>query len=96
MADELVTEFLKLLTAPPFQRTPRPKVTVAKLVTGMQRLGTAEVNEESLIKTLQTAKGRGFANTIPKIILPNELPTASFEIWITPLGRDTVAAAQAS
>lgn len=92
MAD-LGISLLKLLTAKPFQRSPRPQVNVQKLTTGIQRMGEPDVTVEQVISALQTLKGRGYANTTPKILMPDELQTASFEIWITPLGRDTLAAA---
>lgn len=94
MAD-LSTPLLKLLTAGPFQRSPRPKVSVGKLVTALQRMGNAEANQADLVVSLQQVKGKGYANTQPKILLPSELETATFEIWITPLGRDALAAALA-
>jgi hypothetical protein len=94
MAD-LKIPFLKLLTAKPFQKRPRPNVTVGKLHTAMGRMGN-EVELEDLLATLQRMKGQGFANTIPKILLPDELASAQFQIWITPLGRDALHSALSS
>ena len=89
MAD-LAIPLLKLLTASPFQRRPRPKVTVPKLVKALGRMNVEAVDVPSLVKTLQTVKARGFANTTPKILLPEEIDSAEFEIWLTPLGRDNL------
>lgn len=88
---DLDKALLKLLTAGPFQRSPRPQVTVAKLVTALGRMKVENVDQQSLVKSLQTMKARGFANTIPKILLPEEIDTAQFEVWITPLGRSNLA-----
>ena len=56
----------------------------------MQRLGT-ETTQEALFDNLCTLKGQGLANTEPKIILKEEAGSASFEIWLTPLGRTELA-----
>lgn len=87
MAD-LQLDLLKLLTMNTFQRSPRPKVTVGKLESALGKIGVVGVTQADLVSALQLTKGRGYANTQPKILLPNELTTAEFEIWITPLGRD--------
>jgi len=52
----------------------------------MLKIGTA-TNPEELFANLVELKGRGYVNTIPKIILKEEAPTAEFEVWLTPLGR---------
>lgn len=86
MAD-LRLELMKLLAMKhfPLQR-PRPQVDIAKLVTALGRLG-CETTVEAAFEELITLKGRGIANTEPKIILREELESAKFEVWLTPLGR---------
>lgn len=88
--NDLEIHFLKLMLAKPFQRSPRPKVTTEKLITALGRM-KVEVEEAAFLKTMQTLKGRGFVNTQPKILLPDELKTALFEIWITPLGKTNLS-----
>ena len=89
----LTIPFLKMLTAGPFQRKPRPKVNVLKLHKAIQRMGAPDAQLDDLLRTLQQLKGRGLANTTPKILLPDEIKVALFEIWITPLGRDALSEA---
>lgn len=93
MADSQ-TSLLKLLCAKPFQRDPRPKVTLAKLGKALERMEMS-MSEQDLITTLQNAKGRGLANTLPKILMADEMATAEFQVWITPLGRQTLEQALA-
>lgn len=93
---DLDIAFLKVLTAKPFQRDPRPKVTIAKLLTALQRMGSPDATFEEVVASLQRTKGRGLSNTSPKILLPDELKEVSFQIWITPLGRDTLHSALSS
>jgi hypothetical protein len=88
MADDLKIALMKLLAMKHFPlRRPRPSVDMAKLVTALGRLGT-ETDAESAFEVLITLKGRGIANTEPKIIMKDEMDTAKFEVWLTPLGRN--------
>lgn len=80
-------ELMKLLAMKHFPlRKPRPQVDMAKLVTALGRLG-CETTAEAAFDELITLKGRGIANTEPKIIMKDEMATAKFEVWLTPLGR---------
>lgn len=83
---ELELALMKLLSLKHFPlKPPRPKLTMAKLGEALKRLGTsAEI--PPLFEALCTLKGRGLANTEPKIIMKEEMNTASFEAWLTPLG----------
>jgi hypothetical protein len=86
---------LKLLTAPIFGRSPRPQVDFKRLVAAHERLGLPTPTPAQLRDAMQMLKGRGSVNTQPKILLREELETCRFEVWITPLGRDHLAAARA-
>lgn len=85
--DPVQMAFMRLLAMKHFPlKTPRPKVTVPKLTEALKRLGT-EVPLPQAFETLCNLKGRGIANTEPKIILKEEMSSAQFEVWLTPLGR---------
>ncbi len=87
MADELDLALMKLLSSKHFPlRQPRAKIKLEKLVMALGRMGT-ETSVDSLFELMNTLKGRGICNTEPKIILKDEVDTATFEIWLTPLGR---------
>ncbi|MCO5171395.1 MAG: hypothetical protein M9894_34260 [Planctomycetes bacterium] len=83
---ELELALMKLLSMKHFPlKPPRPKLNVGKLAEALKRLGT-ETEVPPLFEALCTLKGRGLANTEPKIILKEEMTTALFEAWLTPLG----------
>ena len=83
---ELELALMKLLSMKHFPlKPPRPKLTMGKLAEALKRLGTTAA-VPPLFETLCTLKGKGLANTEPKIILKEEMNTASFEAWLTPLG----------
>lgn len=67
-------------------KTPRPKVGIPKLTEALKRLGT-DLPVDLVFEILCNLKGRGIANTEPKIIMKEEMHTAQFEVWLTPLGR---------
>ena len=84
---ELELALMKLLAMKHFPlKPPRPKLTMGKLVEAIKRLGTT-TTVPPLFDTLNTLKGRGLANTEPKIIMKEEMTTATFEAWLTPLGN---------
>jgi hypothetical protein len=83
---EIETELLKLLSTKHFTKTPRPKVGLNKLAEALTRLGVTGVSPGALVEPLLALKGRGYAQTDPKIILKEEFPTAEFQVWPTPLG----------
>ena len=83
---EIETELLKLLSTKHFTKTPRPKVGLNKLAEALTRLGVTGVSPAALVEPLLALKGRGYAQTEPKIILKEEFPNAEFEVWPTPLG----------
>jgi hypothetical protein len=84
---ELELALMKLLSMKHFPlKPPRPKLTMGKVVEALKRLNT-ETPVQPLFEALCTLKGRGLANTEPKIILKEEMTTASFEAWLTPLGH---------
>jgi hypothetical protein len=83
---ELELALMKLLSMKHFPlKPPRPKLTLGKLLEALKRLGT-ETTIPPLFEALCTIKGKGLANTEPKIILKEEMETAQFEAWLTPLG----------
>lgn len=82
---DIETELLKLLSMKHFTKTPRPKVGLKKLAEALSRLGVTS-SADALIEPLLALKGRGYAQTDPKIILKEEFPSAEFEVWPTPLG----------
>ena len=59
---------------------------MGKLVQAMIKIGS-EGSQEDIFGSLNMLKGRGLVNTNPKIMLREEVDTAEFEIWLTPLGR---------
>lgn len=84
---ELELALMKLLSMKHFPlKPPRPKLTIGKMGEALKRLGT-EAQVVPLFETLCTLKGRGLANTEPKIIMKEEMTTAQFEAWLTPLGH---------
>ena len=86
---DLETALMKLLMAGPWQRSPKgPKLGLNKLAEAMGKLGTPVDKPGDVIEPLQNAKGRGFMNTEPKIILKEEWPTVEFQLWLTPLGKN--------
>lgn len=85
--EEVQLALMKLLSTKHFPlRAPRRSVKLEMLEKAMLKIGTATTTEE-LFANLVELKGRGHVNTIPKIILKEEAPTAEFEVWLTPLGR---------
>lgn len=85
--EEVQLGLMKLLSTKHFPlRAPRRSVKLEMLEKAMLKIGTA-TNPEELFANLVELKGRGYVNTIPKIILKEEAPTAEFEVWLTPLGR---------
>jgi len=86
MAD-LETSLMKLCMAGPWAKNPKgPKLKLDKLAEALTKLGTA-CKASEVIEPLNNAKGRGFMNTEPKIILKEEWPTVEFNIWLTPIGK---------
>ena len=78
---------MKLLSTKHFPlRKPRRTVKMDMLVKAMARIGT-EGTQKQVFEVLNLLKGRGLVNTDPKIMLREEVDTAEFEIWLTPLGR---------
>src|SRR5262245_6391104 len=69
-----------------FTKTPRPKVGLTKLAEALGKLGVPGITPDQIIEPLLALKGRGYAQTHPKIILKEEFPTAEFEVWPPPLG----------
>lgn len=69
----------------PLQR-PRTKVKIDFLLKLLAKIG-CETTVELAYMNLNELKGQGFANTEPKILMRDEIDTAEFEIWLTPLGR---------
>ncbi len=87
MAD-LELALMKMLMAGPWQRAPKgPKLGLDKLSEALGKLGTP-CGPAEIVEPLQNAKGRGYMNTEPKIILKEEWPTAEFQLWLTPLGKN--------
>lgn len=88
MADENVQlALMKILASKHFPlQKPRPKLKMGKLVAALKRLDT-DVGAEPTFVELCELKGKGWVNTEPKIILKDEMDTAEFEVWLTPLGR---------
>lgn len=87
MAKDLELGLMKLLAMKHFPlKPPRPKLTMGKVVEALKRLGT-ETTTPPAFEALCTLKGQGLANTEPKIIMKEEMETAQFEAWLTPLGR---------
>jgi hypothetical protein len=84
---ELELALMKLLSMKHFPlKPPRPKLTIGKVAEALKRLGT-DTPVPPLFEALCTLKGRGLANTEPKIIMKEEMTTAQFEAWLTPLGH---------
>lgn len=88
MADsEIQLALMKLLASKHFPLLPpRRKVKVEVLEKAVAKIGTPTAGSQ-LFDELVELKGRGYVNTIPKIILKEEVQTAEFEVWLTPLGR---------
>ena len=87
MAD-IELALMKMLMAGPWQKAPKgPKLKLEKLAEALGKLGTP-VQPADVVEPLNTAKGRGYMNTEPKIILKEEWPTAEFHLWLTPLGKN--------
>jgi hypothetical protein len=85
--DAVQQALMRLLAMKHFPlKTPRPKVSVPKLTEALKRLGT-DVPVAQAFEGLCNLKGRGIANTEPKIIMKEEMSSAQFEVWLTPLGR---------
>jgi hypothetical protein len=84
---ELDLALMKMLSLKHFPlKRPRPKLTMGKIVEALKRLGT-QTTVPPAFESLCTLKGQGLANTEPKIIMKDEMETAEFEAWLTPLGR---------
>ncbi|MGE0709612.1 MAG: hypothetical protein AB7N76_23855 [Planctomycetota bacterium] len=78
---------MKLLSTKHFPlNSPRRKVKLDTLSKAMEKIGTPSALDP-LFENLCELKGRGYVNTVPKIILKEESSTAEFEVWLTPLGR---------
>jgi len=78
---------MKLLATKHFPLTaPRKKVKMDRLVEAIKRIGT-ETEITVAFENMCELKGRGLVNTTPKIIMKDEIDTAEFEVWLTPLGR---------
>ncbi len=85
--EEVQLGLMKLLSTKHFPlRAPRRSVKLEMLEKAMSKIGASTTSEE-LFANLVELKGRGYVNTIPKIILKEEALTAEFEVWLTPLGR---------
>ncbi len=84
---ELQLGIMKLLATKHFPLSkPRRSVKMAMLVKAMAKIGHP-ASQELIFENLNELKGRGYVNTDPKIMLREEVETAEFEIWLTPLGR---------
>jgi hypothetical protein len=84
---ELQLGLMKLLSTKHFPLAhPRPKIKVEKLIAVLGRI-KIQAGQDDLFVNLNELKGRGLVNTTPKIIMKDEIDTAEFEIWLTPLGR---------
>jgi hypothetical protein len=87
MADVEIA-LMKMLMAGPWQKNPKgPKLGLNKLSEALGKLGTP-IQPNDIVEPLQNCKGRGYMNTDPKIILKEEWPTAEFQLWLTPLGKN--------
>ena len=86
-SQEFALGLMKVLSTKhfPLQR-PRRKVSLEVLLKAVSRFG-CDTSQEDAYQTLNELKGKGLANTDPKILMREELATAEFEIWLTPLGR---------
>ncbi len=85
---EIELALMKILMAGPWRKDPKgPKLGLDKLAEVLGKLGTP-CQPGDIVEPLQNAKGRGYMNTEPKIILKEEWPTAEFQLWLTPLGRN--------
>lgn len=94
---DLETALMKLLMAGPWQKAPKgPKLSLNRLAEAMGKLGTPVNKPGDVIEPLQNAKGRGYMNTEPKIILKEEWPTVEFQLWLTPLGKNELEKRMAS
>ena len=84
---ELQIGLMKLLSTKhfPLQR-PRTKVKMDFLLKLLAKIG-CETTVEPAYMNLNELKGKGYANTEPKILMKDEIATAEFELWLTPLGR---------
>ena len=74
-------------------KPPRPKLGMKKITEALRRLGT-ETNPEDAFDALCILKGRGLAQTEPRIIEKGEIGSAEFEVWLTPMGRTEAEKAQ--
>lgn len=84
---EVQLSLMKLLASKHFPlQSPRRKVKVDVLEKAVAKIGTP-APAGVLFENLVELKGRGYVNTIPKIILKEEVHEAEFEVWLTPLGR---------
>jgi hypothetical protein len=84
---EVQIGLMKLLASKHFPlRAPRRKVNMVQLTKAMAKIGNP-VDVTALFDNMVELKGRGYVNTIPKIIMRDEIETAEFEVWLTPLGR---------
>jgi hypothetical protein len=93
---DIETALMKLLMAGPWLKSPKgPKLGLKKLAEALNKLGTP-VKPGDVIEPLQNAKGRGFMNTEPKIILNEEWAAAEFQLWLTPLGKNELEKRMAS
>lgn len=84
---ELQLGLMKLLATKHFPlRSPRPTIKLEKLIAVLARIEITASTDECF-DNLNELKGRGYVNTQPKIIMKDEIDTAEFEVWLTPLGR---------
>jgi hypothetical protein len=90
-ADALETALMKLLMVGPWKTQQKgPKLGLNKLGEALGKLGTT-VQPPAIVEPLLNTKGRGWIQTDPKIILKEEWPTAEFQLWLTPLGKNEIA-----
>jgi len=87
MSADLQIGLMKLLAMRHFPaKPPRPKLGMAKITEALKRLGT-ETTPEAAFDALCVLKGQGMAQTDPRIIEKAEIDSATFEVWLTPMGR---------
>ena len=84
---DLQLSLMKLLSTKHFPlQKPRRSVKLEFLVKLLAKL-KCETEKVAVFENLNELKGRGLANTDPKILMKDEIDIAEFQIWLTPLGR---------
>jgi hypothetical protein len=79
---------MKLLATKHFPlHPPRKKLKLTKLCMAISKVMGSEASVDAAFENLTELKGRGYVNTEPKIIMKDEIESAEFEVWLTPLGR---------